>query len=41
MDNIPSEQQKQLQTYWDCLDHGGEWINKDFNYDNILEGLKT
>ncbi|KRX06412.1 hypothetical protein PPERSA_05025 [Pseudocohnilembus persalinus] len=26
-------------TKYDCLDFGGDWINQDFNWDNIVSGL--
>jgi len=38
-DNIPN--QIKIQTKWECIDHGGEWINKDSNFDNVLAGLLT
>lgn len=28
-----------LQTKYDCLDYGGDWIKKDFTYDNIAAGI--
>jgi len=39
-DNIPDTN---LIVYnkWDCLNLGGEWINSDRNFDNILDGIKT
>ncbi len=41
MDNISAELQSGVNTYWDCLDLGGEWVRPDSNFDNIFEGLKT
>jgi hypothetical protein len=34
--NIPIEARPLINTYWDCLDYGGEWVNADANYDNFL-----
>jgi len=41
MDNIPTLEHIKIQTKWECLDTGGEWINKDSNFDNVLNGLVT
>ncbi|CDW82939.1 voltage-gated ion channel superfamily [Stylonychia lemnae] len=30
-----------ITTKWDCINLGGEWINQDQNFDNILNGIKT
>ena len=33
-----------LEKVWnkeDCLDFGGDWINRDFNFDNIFNALET
>lgn len=24
---------------WDCMDNGGNWINQDFNFDNIYNAI--
>ena len=26
---------------WDCLDHGGEWVNAEKNFDNFLQAFIT
>mmetsp|Transcript_6088 Transcript_6088/g.5492 ORF Transcript_6088/g.5492 Transcript_6088/m.5492 type:complete len:106 (+) Transcript_6088:127-444(+) len=26
-------------TKFDCLNHGGDWINRNLNYDNILNAM--
>ena len=26
---------------WDCINFGGDWINNDYNFDNIAEAMKT
>ena len=39
--NIPSKDQSKIKTKWECLDHGGEWMNKDSNFDDVLAGLVT
>ncbi len=28
-----------VKTKWDCLDLGGDWVNADFHWDNILYGI--
>jgi len=28
-------------TKWDCLNNGREWVNKGFNFDNIMEAMKS
>lgn len=30
-----------LNTKWDCLNNGGEWINADYNFDNTLLSMMT
>lgn len=41
MTNIPVEVQDKIQTLWDCQDYGGEWINYQYNFDNLLQAFKT
>jgi hypothetical protein len=41
MTNIPSDVQDKIQTLWDCQDYGGEWINYQYNFDNLLQAFKT
>ena len=36
MKNIPAELQSGVNTYWNCLDLGGEWVRPDSNFDNIF-----
>ena len=31
----------EIQTKWDCLDYGGEWVNKENNFDNVQTGMLT
>jgi hypothetical protein len=33
--------QENVKTKWDCLNYGGEWINKDNNYDTVLNAMNT
>ena len=28
-----------LETKWDCIDQGGLWLNRTFNFDNMINGL--
>mmetsp|Transcript_42176 Transcript_42176/g.40415 ORF Transcript_42176/g.40415 Transcript_42176/m.40415 type:complete len:126 (+) Transcript_42176:626-1003(+) len=30
-----------IETKWDCLNTGGDWTNNSFNFDNILEAMKS
>jgi hypothetical protein len=30
-----------IKTKWDCLNYGGEWVNKDNNYDNLANSMTT
>ena len=26
---------------WDCINYGGEWIEPDLNYDNVMTSMLT
>ena len=39
--NLSEEDLEKIQTKTDCLDFGGDWINSDFNFDNILKAIDT
>jgi len=41
MDNVPAEEQDNIQTMWECMDYGGEWVNSDVNFDNVLQSILT
>jgi voltage-dependent calcium channel T type alpha-1G len=28
-------------TMWDCYDFGGEWVNPDANFDNVVASVET
>ena len=28
-------------TRFDCLNYGGEWVNHNYNYDSVLNSLRT
>ena len=28
-----------IETKWDCYNYGGEWVNADFNFDNVLKSM--
>jgi len=30
-----------IQTKWDCLNYGGEWINSDLNFDTTTTSIIT
>jgi voltage-gated cation channel len=33
--------QELVNTKYDCLNQGGEWINADQNFDNVFEAIST
>jgi hypothetical protein len=33
--------EENVKTKWDCLNYGGEWINKDNNFDTVLNSMST
>ena len=37
----PQQQIQNIETMWDCLYYGGEWITPDFNFDNTINSLLT
>lgn len=37
--NNPSGSINFIKTKWDCLDYGGDWINQDVNFDNIINSV--
>jgi hypothetical protein len=39
LSNVPTYQQQSVETMWDCLDNGGEWVNSDQNFDSFLNAL--
>ena len=49
MDELPAYVAEQLQTNIDehvknkfeCLDYGGEWVNTDSNFDNVIDSMIT
>lgn len=40
-DNVPEYAIPFIKTKWDCLDYGGEWINQEDNFDNVLVAMVT
>lgn len=30
-----------VKTKWDCLDYGGDWLNQDVNFDNIISSISA
>jgi hypothetical protein len=36
MDNVPEAEQDNIHTMWECMDYGGEWVNSEFHFDNVL-----
>lgn len=39
--NLNEEDLEKIQTMTDCFDFGGDWINPDFNFDNIFKAIDT
>ena len=39
--NLPEEVHDMILTKWDCMDFGGNWVNRDQNYDNIGNSMLT
>lgn len=35
------QQQVVIDTMWDCINHGGEWVNSDFNFDTTMRSVLT
>lgn len=33
--------EKLIDTKWDCLDYGGDWINQILNFDNVLNSMAS
>lgn len=31
----------EIMTKWDCLDYGGEWINPEDNFDDVVAAMVT
>ena len=30
-----------IMTKWDCFDYGGDWVNKEDNFDNVMNAMVT
>lgn len=28
-----------IETKWDCLNYGGEWVNRYLNFDNVFNAM--
>ena len=39
--NIPEYAVVEITTKWDCLDYGGDWVNKDGNFDHVFRAMLT
>ena len=39
--NIPDYAISEIKTKWDCIDYGGEWLNKEGNFDNVITAMTT
>ena len=38
---MEEEMVKKVVNKWDCFDYGGDWINRDVNFDNIINSLSA
>ena len=41
MTNIPEYNHAEIGTKWDCIDYGGEWLNKPGNFDSVSDAMLT
>ena len=41
MDEVPEALQELVVDKFDCMDYGGEWVNKDQNFDGVLASIIT
>ena len=41
VDNVPEYAVAGIKTKWDCFDYGGDWINNEDNFDNVLNAMVT
>ena len=39
--NISNLFQKLILTKNDCFDYGGDWVNQDYHYDNVLQSMTS
>ena len=40
-DNVPEYAALGIKTKWDCFDYGGDWVNMEDNFDNVLNAMVT
>jgi voltage-dependent calcium channel T type alpha-1G len=40
-DNVPEGLADKITDKFDCMDYGGEWVNKDQNFDGVLSSIIT
>lgn len=40
MTNIPFSHHSSISTKIDCMNYGGDWVNSDYNFDNVLNALQ-
>jgi len=41
MTNVPHRFQKVIETSYDCMNYGGDWVNREENFDNSLSAMLT
>ena len=41
MENVPEYLHDEITTKWDCTDYGGDWVNQEGNFDNVVNAMVT
>lgn len=39
--NVPDYLTGEIKNKWDCINYGGEWVNSDDNFDNVVSAMMT
>ena len=38
---VPEYAREAIKTKWDCIDYGGEWVNHEGNFDDVITAMTT
>ena len=41
MSYVPEYAISEIKTKWDCIDYGGDWINNEGNFDDVISAMTT
>ena len=41
VENLPAYSEARILTMRDCMDNGGDWVNQEANFDNVLNAIVT